>query len=122
MQQYKNLSDTNWLTKVFKHKFTVENGEVRLKSRIPPAPKESFPAPQVGGSSSSKALPAGHSVPALLFRGVVEQPGARAAKAAARLEAERIKEEKKKARLDAYSERLKQQQLRQLAREVRRMT
>ena len=29
--RYKNLTDTNWLTKVYKDKFVVENGVVRLK-------------------------------------------------------------------------------------------
>jgi hypothetical protein len=52
--KYKNLTDTNWLTKVFKDRFVVENGEVRLKNRPGSAPASSSTAPE----SSSQALPA----------------------------------------------------------------
>ena len=44
--KYKNLTDTNWITKVYKDKFVVEDGVVRLKR---PA---SAPASNLGNTNS----------------------------------------------------------------------
>ena len=128
--KYKNLTDTNWLTKVYKDKFTVENGEVRLKRRPGSAPAAAAPASssdappvRIGGSSSSRALPEGYSVPALVFRGVVEQPKTtRAAQQEAKKAAEALKEQRKQERLSAWAEREKQKQLKQIDRFVKRST
>jgi hypothetical protein len=101
--RYKNLTDTNWLTKVYKDKFVVEDGTVRLKrpgsapasssgAAISAVPNtETLPVSREGGSSSSRALPANYSVPALVFRGAVEQPGKRAAQQEAKRAAEALK-------------------------------
>ena len=130
--RYKNLTDTNWLTKVYKDKFVMENGEVRLK-RPGTAPASSSgntnlvssssvgPPTIVGGSSSSRALPANYSVPALVFRGVVEQPKtSRAAQQEAKRQAEAEKEAKRQEKRNAWAEKEVQKQLKQLERMTRR--
>ena len=33
--RYKNLTDTDWLTKVYKHKFLIESGKVKVKLKRP---------------------------------------------------------------------------------------
>ena len=62
--KYKNLTDTNWISKVYKDKFVVENGEVRLK-RPASAPSSSsgrlelrpnLDGPNSGPSSSAPIL------------------------------------------------------------------
>jgi hypothetical protein len=133
--RYKNLTDTNWLTKVYKDKFVVEDGVVRLKRPASaPAPNsgstnlrppnsspntETFPVSREGGSSSSRALPANYSVPALTFRGVVEQPGKRAAQQEAKRAAEALKEEQRKAKRDAQNQRYIEQEKRRIDRYVK---
>jgi hypothetical protein len=125
--KYKNLTDTNWLTKVYKDKFVVEDGVVRLK-RPASAPAsssgaatavpntETRPVSREGGSSSSR-LPAGYSVPALVFRGAVEVPKrTRAEIQEAKRQAEAEKEAKRQEKRNAWAEREVQKQLRQLAR------
>jgi hypothetical protein len=123
--KYKNLTDTNWLTKVYKDKFTVEDGVVKLKSRPGSAPAASSaavgPPVQVGGSSSSRALPANYSAPALVFRGVVEQPKRTKEQIQeAKRKAEEEKEQKRQERLSAWAERERAKQLRQVDRYVKR--
>ena len=49
--KYKNLTDTNWISKVYKDKFVVENGEVRLKR---PA---SAPSSSSGNTVSPSSAP-----------------------------------------------------------------
>ena len=120
--RYKNLTDTNWLTKVYKDKFVIENGEVRLKNRPASAPASSPPVGPpaiVGGSSSSRALPANYSVPALMFRGAVEEPGRRAAQQEAKRVAEALKEEQRKAKRDAQNEKYIQAEKRKIDRYVK---
>jgi hypothetical protein len=120
--RYKNLTDTNWLTKVYKDKFVIENGEVRLKNRPASAPASSPPVGPpaiVGGSSSSRALPANYSVPALMFRGAVEEPGRRAAQQEAKRAAEALKEEQRKAKRDAQNEKYIQAEKRRIDRYVK---
>jgi hypothetical protein len=131
--KYKNLTDTNWLTKVYKDKFTVEDGVVKLKSRPGSAPAPnldrsgsdpsnsvSLPA-TAGGSSSSRALPANYSVPALVFRGAVEQPKRTKEQIQeAKRKAEEEKEQKRQERLSAWAERERAKQLRQVDRYVKR--
>ena len=113
--KYKNLTDTNWLQKVYKDKFVVENGEVRLKNRPGSAPAKE------GGSSSSRALPANYSSPALVFRGVVEVPKrTREEIQEAKRKAEAEKEAKRQERLMTWAGRQQQQQLKQLERMSRR--
>jgi hypothetical protein len=139
--RYKNLTDTNWLTKVYKDKFVVENGVVRLK-RSGTAPTSNLdrsimalsssasnssapvgPPAREGGSSSSRALPSNYSVPALVFRGAVEVPKTtRAAQQEAKRAAEALKEQRKQERLSAWAEREKQKQLKQIDRFVKRST
>ena len=129
--KYKNLTDTNWLTKVYKDKFVVEDGVVKLK-RLGSAPAsssgvsktftpntEALPVSREGGSSSSRALPANYSVPALTFRGVVEQPGKRAAQQEAKRLAEALKEEQKKAKRDAQAQRWIEQETKRVDRYVK---
>ena len=120
--RYKNLTDTNWLTKVYKDKFEIENGEVRLKNRPASAPASSPPVGPptiVGGSSSSRSLPANYSVPALMFRGAVEEPGKRAAQQEAKRAAEALKEEQRRAKRDAQSEKYIQAEKRKIDRYVK---
>jgi hypothetical protein len=118
--KYKNLTETNWLTKVFKDKFTVEDGVVKLKSRPGSAPAASSAAVvQAGGSSSSRALPANYSVPALVFRGAVEQPGKRAAQQEAKRAAEALKEEQRKAKRDAQNQRYIEQEKKRIDKYVK---
>ena len=125
--RYKNLTDTNWLTKVYKDKFVVEDGVVKLK-RPGSAPASNSSAPvgppaREGGSSSSRALPSNYSVPALVFRGAVEVPKTtRAAQQEAKRAAEALKEQRKQERLSAWAEREKQKQLKQIDRFVKRST
>jgi hypothetical protein len=133
--RYKNLTDTNWLTKVYKDKFVVEDGVIRLK-RPASAPASSsggpslgppnsppniqtFPVTREGGSSSSRALPANYSVPALFFRGAVEQPGKRQAQQEAKRAAEALKEEQRKAKRDAQAQRYIEQEKRRIDRYVK---
>ena len=116
--RYKNLTDTNWLTKVFKDKFSVENGEVRLRGL---SSSSSGPPATVGGSSSSRSLPASYSVPALVFRGVVEQPKrTRAEQQEDKRQAEALKEAQRQAKRSAWAEKEVQKQLRQLDRMTKR--
>ena len=69
----------------------------------------------VGGSSSSRALPANYSVPALVFRGVVEQPKTtRAGQQEAKRQAEAVKEAKRQEKRNAWAEKEVQKQLKQL--------
>jgi subtilisin family serine protease len=133
--KYKNLTDTNWITKVYKDKFIVEDGTVRLKrpgsapasssGGLPNSPLNSPPnietllVSREGGSSSSRALPANYSVPALTFRGVVEQPGKRAAQQEAKRLAEALKEEQKKAKRDAQNQKWIEQEKRRVDRYVK---
>ena len=109
----------------------MENGEVRLKRRpgsapaaaAPQASSSDAPPVRVGGSSSSRALPQGYSVPALVFRGVVEQPKrTREEQQEAKRAAEALKEQRKQERLSAWAEREKQKQLKQIDRFVKRST
>jgi len=49
-KKYKNLTETNWITKAYKDKFVIQDGIVRLKnmpssSSIPLAPPAPAPAP-----------------------------------------------------------------------------
>ena len=124
--RYKNLTDTNWLTKVYKDKFVVEDGVVKLKRSGTPASNSSAPVgppAREGGSSSSRALPSNYSVPALVFRGAVEVPKTtRAAQQEAKRAAEALKEQRKQERLSAWAEREKQKQLKQIDRFVKRST
>jgi hypothetical protein len=131
--KYKNLTDTNWITKVYKDKFVVEDGVVRLKrpasapasssgtaiSAVPNRATETLPVSKEGGSSSSRALPANYSVPALVFRGAVEQPGKRAAQQEAKRAAEALKEEQRKAKMDAQNQRYIEQEKRRIDRYVK---
>ena len=130
--RYKNLTDTNWLTKVYKDKFVVEDGTVRLK-RPGSAPASNLgrsnldlpssvgPPTREGGSSSSRALPANYSVPALVFRGVMEQPKTtRAAQQEAKRQAEAEKEARRQEKRNAWAEKEVQKQLKQLERMSRR--
>ena len=60
--RYKNLTDTNWLTKVYKDKFVVENGVIRLKRPASaPASSSGPPASNAGPPASSSAPPASSS-------------------------------------------------------------
>jgi hypothetical protein len=122
--RYKNLTDTNWLTKVYKDKFVVEDGVIRLKKPAPaaaPKPTETLPASREGGSSSSRALPANYSVPALVFRGAVEVPKrTRAQMQEAKRMAEELKEQKRQEKRNAWAEREVAKQLKQLDRLVKR--
>jgi len=99
----------------------IENGEVRLK-RPGTAPASSapvFPPAREGGSSSSRSLPANYSVPALMFRGVVEQPGKRAAQQEAKRVAEALKEEQRRAKRDAQNQRYIEQEKKRIDRYVK---
>ena len=128
--KYKNLTDTNWLTKVYKDKFVVEDGTVRLK-RPGSAPASNLgrsnldlpssvgPPTREGGSSSSRALPANYSVPALVFRGAVEEPGKRAAQQEAKRAAEALKEQQKKAKQDAAYDKWIQQEKKRIDKYVK---
>ena len=129
--KYKNLTDTNWITKVYKDKFIVEDGVVKLKrpgsapasssgvsKTFTPNP-ETLPVSREGGSSSSRALPANYSVPALTFRGVVEQPGKRAAQQEAKRLAEALKEQQKKQKRDAQNQRWIEQERKRIDRYVK---
>ena len=108
----------------------MENGEVRLKrpgsapaAAAPQASSSDALPVRVGGSSSSRALPQGYSVPALVFRGVVEQPKrTREEQQEAKRAAEALKEQRKQERLSAWAEREKQKQLKQIDRFVKRST
>jgi hypothetical protein len=55
-------------------------------------------------------LPANYSVPALVFRGAVEEPGKRAAQQEAKRAAEALKEQQKKAKQDAAYDKWIQQE------------
>ena len=137
--RYKNLTDTNWLTKVYKDKFVVEDGVVRLKrpgsaptSNLDRLIKDSSgsasnssapvgPPAREGGSSSSRALPSNYSVPALVFRGAVEVPKrTREQMQEAKRKAEAEKEQKKQEKRSAWAEKEVQKQLKQLERMSRR--
>jgi hypothetical protein len=125
--RYKNLTDTNWLTKVYKDKFVVENGVIKLKRASAPAisaaPKltETLPVSREGGSSSSRALPANYSVPALVFRGAVEVPKrTRAEMQEAKRAAEELKEQKRQEKRMAWAEKEVAKQLKQLDRLAKR--
>ena len=107
--RYKNLTDTNWLTK---DKFLVESGKVKVRLKGPgsaPASSSgsaslmplSTPPTRDGGASSSRALPSNYNVPALVFRQAVEQPVIRARQQEAKGAAEALKEEQRKAKRDA---------------------
>jgi hypothetical protein len=129
--RYKNLTDTNWLTKVYKDKVVVEDGVVRLKRpgsapasssggpNLVPPNIETLPVSREGGSSSSRALPVNYSVPALTFRGVVEQPGKRAAQQEAKRLAEALKEEQRKAKRDAQNQKWIEQEKKRVDRYVK---
>jgi hypothetical protein len=80
---------------------------------------ETLPVSREGGSSSSRALPANYSVPALVFRGAVEQPGKRAAQQEAKRAAEALKEEQRKAKRDAQNQRYIEQEKRRIDRYVK---
>ena len=131
--KYKNLTDTNWLTKVYKDKFVVEDGVIRLKRASAPASNlkntnsvsssgPNFPPTREGGSSSSRSpLPAGYSVPALVFRGEVEVPKrTRAEIQEAKRVAEELKEQKRREKMNAWAEKEVAKQLKQLDRLVKR--
>jgi hypothetical protein len=135
--RYKNLTDTNWLTKVYKDKFVVEDGVIRLKrpasapnsgglnlrppTTAPVPATETFPVTREGGSSSSRALPANYSVPALVFRGAVEVPKrTRAEIQGAKAAAEAEKEKKRQEKRNAWAEKEVAKQLKQLDRLVKR--
>ena len=78
---------------------------------------ETFPVTREGGSSSSRALPANYSVPALVFRGAVEVPKrTREQIQEAKRQAEAEKEAKRQEKRNAWAEKEVQKQLRQLAR------
>ncbi len=112
--RYKNLTDTNWLTKVYKDKFVVENGQVRLKSPTKPASSSLAPPAREGGSSGSRDW-------LLNFRSSVEQPKrTRAEIQAARQAAEDLKEQKRQEKRNAWAEKELQKQQRQLAQMIRR--
>ena len=134
--RYKNLTDTNWLTKVYKDKFVVEDGVVRLKrpgtastsgntNLVSPnldntnLVSSSLGPPTREGGSSSSRLPTGYSVPALAFRGVVEQPGKRAAQQEAKRQAEALKAQKRQERRDAWADKQVQKQMKELDRIVK---
>jgi hypothetical protein len=80
---------------------------------------ETFPVSKEGGSSSSRALLANYSVPALVFRGAVEQPGKRAAQQEAKRAAEALKEEQRRAKRDAQNQRYIEQEKRRIDRYVK---
>jgi len=42
-KRYKNLTESNWITRAFKDKFTVQDGIVRLKNN--PSSSSAAPAP-----------------------------------------------------------------------------
>ena len=64
-------------------------------------------------------MPANYSVPALTFRGVVEQPGKRAAQQEAKRLAEALKEEQKKAKRDAQNQKWIEQEKKRVDRYIK---
>ena len=133
--RYKNLTDTNWLTKVYKDKFVIQDGEVRLKKKPGSAPAansgssnpapptaSAFPPAREGGSSSSTALPANYSRPALVFRGAVEVPKrTREQIQEAKRLADELKEKHRQEKRMAQINKEHQEQMRKLDRVFKRM-
>ena len=110
----------------------MEDGTIRLKrpgsapasssgGAVSALPNSVGPPTREGGSSSSRALPANYSVPALVFRGVVEQPKTtRAAQQEAKRQAEAEKEARRQEKRNAWAEKEVQKQLKQLERMSKR--
>ena len=114
VRKYRNLTDTNWLEKAYKDKFQIEDGRVRLKGA---ASSSSSAPPQ----PAQPGLPAGYSVPALVFRGSVERPKrTRAQQQEAKMPAEAEKERKRQEKRMAWAQKEVQKQLKQLDRIARR--
>ena len=84
------------------------------------AATETFPVTREGGSSSSR-LPTGYSVPALVFRGALEQPGKRVAQQEAKRLAETLKEQQRKAKSDAQAQKYIDQEKKRIDRYVKQV-
>jgi hypothetical protein len=114
VRKYRNLTNTNWLEKAYKDKFEIQDGRVRLKG----AASSSSSAPPL---PAQPGLPAGYSVPALVFRGSVEVPKrTRAQQQEAKIQAEAEKERKRQEKRMAWAQKEVQKQLKQLDRMARR--
>ena len=114
VRKYRNLTNTNWLEKAFKDTFEIQDGRVRLKGAA--SSSSSAPPPP-----AQPALPAGYSVPALVFRGAVELPKrTRAQQQEAKRQADEEKERKRQEKRMAWAQKEVDKQLKQLDRIVRR--
>ena len=59
-RKYRNLTETNWITKAYKDKFEIQDGTIRLKNRpsssFAPAPAPAPPKPKLTPAERFKAL------------------------------------------------------------------
>jgi hypothetical protein len=124
VRRYRNLTNTNWLEKAYKDKFEIQDGRVRLRLPAAAAPAQPAPAqPAPAQPPQPSSLPAGYSVPALVFRGAVEVPKrTREQQREDRRRAEEEKERKRQEKRMASAEKEVQKQLRQLDRMIKRST
>ncbi len=121
VRKFKNLTSTSWLEKAFKHKFEVQDGKVRLKPSAAAPAAPAAPAPTLTAPAPASTLPAGYSVPALVFRGAVEVPKrTREQQRADRRLAEEEKERRREEKRMAWAQKEAQKQLRQLDRMIKR--